>query len=288
MTRRDWLKVTALGVATTLTPSLAPSNLSAQGGRKGMAQFKQDLCWWCFARQGVDPKRLIQEAKAIGYAGFELVPREWWDAIKEAGLEIVTIGGHGSLTDGLNRKENHARIEDEILRNLELAKQYGIKILICFSGNRRGMSDEEGIENTAEGLRRVAKAAEEAGVTLALEVLNSKVDHKDYHADRTWWAVEVCQRVNSPRVRVLYDIYHMQIMEGDVIRTIRENFQWIAHFHTAGNPGRRDLDDEQELNYRGIMKALAALGYTGYVGQEFIPKGDVFAAIRHAFEVCQV
>jgi hydroxypyruvate isomerase len=253
-----------------------------------MAQFKQDLCWWCFARQGVDPKRLIQEAKAIGYAGFELVPREWWDAIKEAGLEIVTIGGHGSLTDGLNRKENHARIEDEILRNLELAKQYGIKILICFSGNRRGMSDEEGIENTAEGLRRVAKAAEEAGVTLALEVLNSKVAHKDSHADRTWWAVAVCQRVISPGVRVLYDIYHMQIMEGDVIRTIRENFQWLAHFHTAGNPGRRDLDDEQELNYRGIMKALAALGYTGYVGQEFIPKGDVFAAIRHAFEVCQV
>jgi hydroxypyruvate isomerase len=284
MTRREWLRTTALSLTAA---SLVAAN-EQKGGEKRMGKFKQDLSWWCFARQGVDIKRLFKEAKAIGYAGFELVPRDWWDPIKDEGLEVVTVGGHGTLTDGLNRKENHNRIEEEILRNLELAKQYGIKILICFSGNRRGISDEEGLENTVEGLKRVAKAAEEAGVTLALELLNSKVDHPDYQADRTWWGVEVCKRVNSPRVKLLYDIYHMQIMEGDIIRTIQRNIQWIAHFHTAGNPGRRDFDDDQELNYRGIMKAIAALGYDGYVGHEFVPKGDVFEAMRRAFEICNV
>ncbi|MCS7224129.1 MAG: TIM barrel protein [Armatimonadetes bacterium] len=253
-----------------------------------MEAFRQDLCWWCFGGSGVDPLKFIREAKQIGYQGFELLPREMWDTVRGEGLTIVTHGGHGTIADGLNRKENHSRIEEEILANLELAKVYEIPILICFSGNRRGLSDEEGIDNTVEGLLRVAKKAEEAGVTLALEVLNSKVDHKDYQADRTWWAVEVCKRVNSPRVRVLYDIYHMQIMEGDVIRTIQENFEWMAHFHTAGNPGRRDLDDEQELNYRGIMRAIARLGYKGFVGQEFIPKGDPVEAIRRAYEICRV
>ncbi|MDW8121634.1 MAG: TIM barrel protein [Armatimonadota bacterium] len=262
--------------------------LNWKKGERGMEAFRQDLCWWCFGGSGVDPLKFIREAKQIGYQGFELLPREMWDTVRGEGLTIVTHGGHGTIADGLNRKENHSRIEEEILANLELAKVYEIPILICFSGNRRGLSDEEGIDNTVEGLLRVAKKAEEAGVTLALEVLNSKVDHKDYQADRTWWAVEVCKRVNSPRVRVLYDIYHMQIMEGDVIRTIQENFEWMAHFHTAGNPGRRDLDDEQELNYRGIMRAIARLGYKGFVGQEFIPKGDPVEAIRRAYEICRV
>ncbi len=257
-------------------------------GEKRMEAFRQDLCWWCFARSGVEPLTLIREAKKIGYQGFELLPEEMWDTIRAEGLAIVTHGAHTSLTDGLNRKENHNRIEEEILANLEKARRYQIPILICFSGSRRGISDEEGLEHTVEGLLRVAKKAEEAGVTLALEVLNSKVDHKDYQADHTRWAVEVVKRVQSPRVRILYDIYHMQIMEGDVIRTIEENFQWIAHFHTAGVPGRRDLDNEQELNYRGIMRAIALLGYQGFVGQEFIPKGDPVSAIRHAYEVCRV
>lgn len=286
MTRREMVQTLGWGAAAlSLTRSEAVTREQEPQKTGG---FQQDICWWCMARPGVDPKQLIKETKAAGYAGIELVGREWWDAIKAEGLHVVTIAGHGTIADGLNRKENHSRIEDEIRRNLDLAAQYGIRVLICFSGNRRGMSDEEGIENTAEGLHRVAKAAEEKGVTLALEMLNSKVDHKDYHADHTAWALEVCKRVNSPRVRMLYDIYHMQIMEGDVIRTIRNNFQWIAHFHTAGVPGRRDLDDAQELNYRAIMKAIADLGYTGFVGQEFIPKADVFAAIRHAHEVCKV
>ena len=253
-----------------------------------MGRIKQSVVWWAFVRGGVDPLKFIKTAAEIGYASVEMLPRQHWDAVLEHGMKIAIIGGHGTLTDGLNRKENHSRIEEELLRNLELAAQYGIPSLICFSGNRRGLSDEEGIENTAEGLARVAKAAEAKGITLCLELLNSKVDHPDYQCDRTWWGVEVCKRVSSPAVKLLYDIYHMQIMEGDLIRTIRQNIQHIGHFHTAGNPGRRDLDEEQEIYYPAVMRAIAESGYTGFVGHEFVPKGDPFEAMRKAFQICDV
>lgn len=251
-----------------------------------MGRIKQSVVYWCFSK--VPMERLVEEAVGIGYKSIEMAPQEYWDLIKEKGLDIAIVGGHGSLTEGLNRRENHPRIEEEILKNIELASSYGIPSLICFSGNRRGISDEEGIEATAEGLRKVAKAAEDKGITLCLELLNSKVDHPDYQCDRTWWGIEVCKRVGSPNVKLLYDIYHMQIMEGDLIRTIRENIQYIGHFHTAGNPGRRDMDDEQEINYRGVMKAIAESGYDGYVGHEFIPKGDPIEALRKAFELCDL
>lgn len=216
----------------------------------------------------------------------ELLPRRYWSLVRENGMKIAAIIGHGTPSDGLNHKENHTRIEEELLENIELAAQHGIPNLICFSGNRKGLSDEEGLENTAEGLARVAKVAERKGITLCLELLNSKVDHPDYQCDRTWWGIEVCKRVSSPAVKLLYDIYHMQVMEGDLIRTIRENIQYIAHFHTAGNPGRQDLDDEQEIYYPAVMQAIAETGYTGYVGHEFIPKGDPYEAIRAAFQTC--
>jgi hydroxypyruvate isomerase len=203
-------------------------------------------------------------------------------------MKIAAIIGHGTLTDGLNRKENHARIKEELLKNIEQAAEYDIPNLICFSGNRRGLSDEEGIENTAEGLAQVAKVAERKGITLCLELLNSKVDHPDYQCDHTWWGAEVCRRVNSPAVKLLYDIYHMQIMEGNLIHTICENISYIGHFHTAGNPGRRDLDTEQEIYYPAVMRAIKETGYTGYVGHEFIPKGDPYEAIRIAFRTCDV
>jgi hydroxypyruvate isomerase len=255
--------------------------------RKPKGRIKQGFAWWGFARD-VDPKKLIAEAKAIGYVAVDMPPRDQWDRIRETGLVISSIGGHGSLTDGLNNKANHDRIEQELRRNIETAVQYGIPCLICFSGNRRGISDEEGIENTAEGLRRVAKFAEEKKVTLVLELLNSKVDHPDYQCDHTWWGVEVVKRVNSPAVKLLYDIYHMQIMEGDLIRTIRNNIKYIGHFHTGGNPGRRDLDDQQEIYYPAVMRAIADSGFDGYVCHEFIPKGDPIKALRAAFETCDV
>ena len=209
--------------------------------------------------------------------------------MKELGLNIATFAGHSSLTDGLNKRENHDRIEDELLANIELAAANDIPGLITFSGNRyEGLSDEEGIDIIAEGLIRVTKAAEEKEINLCLELLNSKVNHPDYQCDSTAWGVEVCKRVNSPRAKLLYDIYHMQIMEGDIIRTLQDNIEYIGHFHTAGNPGRHDLDEEQEINYPPIMRAIAETGYTLYVGHEFIPKGDPIEGLRAAAQLCDV
>ncbi len=252
-----------------------------------MNQIKQSLAWWCFGRT-MSAADLIAAAVKIGYQGVEMAPEELWKQITDAGLKIVTAGGHQSIPSGFNRTANHDRIEAELRVNLEKAVQWKIPCLIVFSGNREGMDDQEGMENTIAGLRRVAPLAEAAGVTLVMELLNSKVDHADYMCDRTAWGVEVCKAVNSPRVKLLYDIYHMQIMEGDVIRTIRSSIEWIGHMHTAGNPGRNDLDDTQELYYPAIARAIADTGYTGYVGQEFMPKGDPAAALEQAFKACDV
>ncbi len=234
------------------------------------------------------PEAFVRAAVEIGYPGLEQVPQEHWALVRDHGLTISTIAGHASIAEGLNRRENHARIERELLVNIELAGQWGIPNLICFSGNRAGLNDAEGAEACAEGLRWVARAAEDAGVTLILELLNSKIDHHDYQCDHTDWGVQVCQMVGSSRVKLLYDIYHMQIMEGDIIRTIRENHAWFGHYHTAGNPGRNEIDDTQELNYPAIMRAIEATGYQDYVGQEFIPTGDPFAVLRDAFVRCSV
>lgn len=253
-----------------------------------MAKIKQSFAWWAMARSFETPDALIKVAAQIGYAGVEMCPQELWQSVLDGGLKIITMAGHQSLTDGLNKAENHDRIEKEINDNLALAQKWGIPALIVFSGNRNGLDDEKGKEITATGLQRVAKAAEDAGVTLVLELLNSKVDHADYQCDHTPWGVEVCKAVNSPRVKLLYDIYHMQIMEGDVIRTLRNNIDYIGHFHTAGNPGRNELDENQELYYPAIMRAIAATSYDGYVGQEFSPKGDPTAALQQAYDVCNV
>ena len=251
-----------------------------------MSTFKQSFAWWSNCRNGVEPKKLIKEAARIGYKGVEMADKSFWPEIHDAGMQIATVGGHNSLQDGLNKRENHARIEDEIGKNLEMAQSNKIHALIVFSGNRCGLDDYRGMDNTAEGLLRVKNAAETAGITLVLELLNSKVDHKDYQCDRTMWGVNVVKRVNSKRIKLLYDIYHMQIMEGDLIRTINENIQHIGHFHTAGNPGRFDLDGEQEINYPPVCRAIAASGYSDFVGQEFLPKGDPIAALEHAYALC--
>ena len=254
------------------------------------AQYKQSVCWWCFAqpRGKMQPEALVKAAAAIGFASFEIVPREHWSLVTDHNLRIAAVGGHGAFTDGLNRRENHSRIEDELWANIELAAQHNIPNLICFSGNRGEMSDDEGLENTARGLQRVARAAESKKVTLIIELLNSKVNHPGYQADRTSWGVEVCRRVNSPSVKLLYDIYHMQIMEGDLIRTIQQNIAYIGHFHTAGNPGRADLDNTQEINYDGIARAIAATGYAGFIGHEFTPKGSPVPALRRAFKMFDI
>ena len=246
--------------------------------------IRHSISWWCFESL-MPTEKLISTAAKLGFDGIELVGQEHWDAIRSAGLDIAAVAGHESLGDGLNKAGNHDRIEREIVENLKLAEKYSIRNLICFSGNRHAESDERGIDVTAAGLRRVAKAAEETDVYLVLELLNSKVNHVGYQCDRTAWGVEVIKRVESPRVKLLYDIYHMQIMEGDLIRTIQDNHEHFAHYHTAGNPGRNNLDETQEIYYPAVIAAIRDTGYDGYVGHEFIPVGDPVEALKNALHV---
>ena len=256
--------------------------------------IRQSFCYPCFRSDEMSLDQLCRHAAGIGYCAVELWFRgpdfdELVSAAQRHRLEIASMCGHASIANGLNNRADHDRIEAEIRESIEIADRLGISNLICFSGNRRpGQDEPDAISATAEGLRRVAPRAEEKRINLNVELLNSKIDHAGYQCDHTAWGVAVCQAVDSPRVKLLYDIYHMQIMEGDIIRTIRENIQWIGHFHTAGNPGRRDMDDRQELNYRGICSAIADTGYDGFVGHEFTPKADPIEALRSAFELCNV
>ncbi|MHB0875478.1 MAG: hydroxypyruvate isomerase family protein [Anaerolineae bacterium] len=255
---------------------------------------RQSICYPMIKPADVSIEDLFRAGKEIGYAAVEMWSRgpdfeDVMDLAKRLGLAVAIMGGHDSLPDGLNKRSNHDRIEAELKVSIDIAAKHGIPGVITFSGNRQPfMTEVEAIEACADGLKRIAPYAEEKGVNLNMELLNSKVDHAGYQADHTAWGVAVCERVNSPRVKLLYDIYHMQIMEGDVIRTIRDNIKWIGHFHTAGNPGRRDMDNTQELNYAGICRAIAATGYPYFVGHEFRPKGDVFEALRATFALCNV
>lgn len=255
-------------------------------------RIKQSFCLPLFKPEGMGVDELFGTAAEIGYAGVEILKRkedfeEIVAAAKGHGLVMASTIGHGTLEDGLNKRENHERIEEELRVSIDAAAKHGIAGVICFSGNRQeGQSGEDAIEAAAAGLRRAAPYAEAKGVNLNVELLNSKVDHPGYECDHTGWGVAVCERVGSERVRLLFDIYHMQIMEGDIIRRIRENIRRIGHFHTAGNPGRRDMDETQELNYAGICGAIAETGYEHYVGHEFKPRGDPIEALRKAFEIC--
>ena len=241
----------------------------------------------------LNQKNLIKQIAEIGYTAVEIWDRdenfeELCDHVEEYGLTIASMIGHQSLTDGLNNTYNHQRIEDELTKSIEIAANSGIPGLICFSGNRiADMTEEQALDNTANGLLRVARYAERLGVNLNLEMLNSKIDHIGYQCDSTAWGLEIVRRVNSPRVKLLYDIYHMQIMEGDIIRTVSDNIDVIGHFHTAGNPGRHELDGNQELNYSAICSAISATRYKGYVGHEFHPKGNnIIIALKQAFITC--
>jgi hydroxypyruvate isomerase len=258
--------------------------------------IRQSLCFPLFMPDGWSLDDLCGRAGEIGFAAIEFWAREQLDdyeavieTARSHGLAIASMCGHASLPDGLNKPENHDRIEAELRDSIDLAAKHDIPGLICFSGNRNpGQSDHEGLIASARGLRRIAPYAEEKGVNLNVELLNSKVDHPGYQADHTDWGLALCEMVDSPRAKLLYDIYHMQIMEGDVIRTIRKAIDRIGHFHTAGNPGRHELDDAQELNYRGIMRAIAATGYDLYVGHELMPTGDKLDALQQAFTACDV
>ncbi len=248
----------------------------------------QSVSWWCFERDDIDELELIDTIKAIGYAAVEMLPEDKFHLAADHGLPIVAHSLHRPLEQGISHPKYWDDIQAQAEANLKLAQRWHIPNLIVFSGNRDGLPDEQGAENAIKHLEVLARDAESAGITLILELLNSKLDHPDYQCDRSGWAVQVVSAVNSPRARILYDIYHMQVMEGDVIQTIRDKQQWFAHYHTAGVPGRKEIDDSQELNYRAICRAIAATGYSGYIGQEFLPSGDWKASLRSAFDICNV
>ncbi|HEX4039592.1 MAG TPA: TIM barrel protein [Acidobacteriaceae bacterium] len=251
------------------------------------ARIRQSVCRWCYKSTPLD--QLCQWAASLGLKGVDLLEIEEWDVPRRYGL-ICTMGyaGGGTIPDALNRMENHAAIEAAFRKNIPLAAKSGVPNVITFSGTRRGMSDEEGARNTIAGLNRLKSIAEDNAVTICLELLNSKVNHPDYMADHTAWGAGVMREVNSPRVKLLYDIYHMQIMEGDLIDTIRANIEVIAHFHTGGVPGRHEIGPTQEIQYAPVMEAIAATGFQGYVAHEFLPTGDPLAGLRQAVEICSV
>jgi hydroxypyruvate isomerase len=250
-------------------------------------RIHQSACRWCY--QKIPLEELCAYGAKIGLAGIDLLPPEEWDAPPRHGL-ICTMGyaGGGEIAEGINRLENHAAIEAAFRKNIPLAAKAGVPNVITFSGNRKGITDDEGARNTVAGLNRVKKIAEDYGVTICLELLNSKVDHPGYMADHTAWGARVMEQVNSPRVKLLYDIYHMQIMEGDLIATIRKNINWIGHFHTGGVPGRHELDKTQEVQWDAVMRAIVETGFKGYVAQEFMPTRDPLTSLREAVELCDV
>jgi hydroxypyruvate isomerase len=281
--RRTFLKSTVAASVATALP--LHSEIMSDTIRKG--RIKQSVSRWCYKEIPLD--QLCVAAAKMGCKGIDLLEIGEWDVPRQYGL-ICTMGyaGGGTIPDALNRTENHDAIEAVFRKNIPIAAKAGVPNVITFSGNRKGMPDDEGARNTVIGLNRLKKIAEDNGVTINLELLNSKRNHHDYMADHTAWGVRVMEEVNSPNVKLLYDIYHMQIMEGDLIATISENIKYLGHFHTGGVPGRHELDDTQEVQWAAVMKAIAGLDYKGYVAHEFIPTRDPLTSLRQAVDLCDV
>ncbi len=251
-------------------------------------RIQQSFSWDGFVRTGIAPEALARGAANIGYGGVELVEPALWPLLRDHGLRVVSIVGHPLAPAGLNQREHFPAIEPSIVTALEQAAEWHIPYVLCFSGNRWGASPDEAADITADHLRKLAPAAADAGVTLVLELLNSKIADRDYQADHSAWGARVCRLVDSPHVRLLYDVFHMQIMEGDLIRTLQANADVIGHYHTAGNPGRADLDDAQEIFYPAVVRAIAESGHSGFIGHEFFPKHDALASLRAAYDLCEV
>jgi hydroxypyruvate isomerase len=285
ITRREAL---ASGTAAILARVGAPLAAAAQEGKavtKG--RLKQSVSRWCYGK--IPMPEFCEAVAAMGLTAIDLLGEADWPVVRDHGL-ICSMGnaGGGSIPDGLNVKANHDNIVRNFERLIPKAKALQVPNVITFFGNRRGMSDEEATANCIEGLNRVKKIGEENGVTICVELLNSKIDHKDYQGDRSRFGVEIVKAVASPRVKLLYDIYHMQIMEGDLIRTIRENHEYFAHFHTGGVPGRHELDGTQEVDWRAVATAIADLKYERYFAHEFVPTRDPLTSLREAVVLCDV
>ncbi|MDZ7317414.1 MAG: TIM barrel protein [candidate division KSB1 bacterium] len=286
--RRTVLKGIA---ATTLVGALgahAGVDLSAIPEPALKGNLRHSVSKWCYV--GKDKwtfEELCAVCVRLGIQSIELLEPRELPTLRDYGLTCAIVSSH-SLTKGLNRREHHAECLQKLREAIDAAAAHGCPGTITFPGNREGMDDEEGIRHTVEGLKQIVGYAEKKSVTIHLEFLNSKVDHKDYMFDHMSWGVEVCRRIGSERVKILYDIYHAQIMEGDIIRTIQQYHEYIGHYHTGGVPGRNEIDETQELYYPAIMRAIVAAGYRGFVGQEFVPKRDPLASLAQAIQICDV
>ena len=300
ITRRDMMKTTAtVGVASMISGGAALAQEpkpAAQSERKGGGtgggggRLKQAVCQWCF--KNWEKEQFCANAQKLGLVGIDLVGPDWFESLKKHDLIGTMTPSHG-ISKGLNRKEHWDECLKKIRESIDATAAAGFPNVICFSGDRKGpgdlppIDDEQGLKNCAEALKQVVGYAEEKKVTLCMELLNSK-QHKNYMCDHTAWGVELCKAVGSDRFKLLYDIYHMQIMEGDIIATIRANKDYLGHYHTAGVPGRHEIDDTQELQYEPIMRAIADTGFQGIVAQEFTPTRGAYASLEQAVKICDV
>jgi len=288
MNRRSLIKTastgtvaTMLGGASTIASTMKPKNEPLKG------YIKHSVSYWCFGKYPLD--EFSQICKEIGIQSIELLDPKDWPVVQKHGLTCAMAQGAGmGINNGWNNPELHDRLVVSYEEVIPQVAKAGFTNLICFSGQRRGLTDEQGWENCEKGLKRIMKTAEQHKVTLIMELLNTN-GHRDYQCSTTAWGVELCKRVSSENFKLLYDIYHMQIMEGNIIDTMTKNIQYIGHIHTGGNPGRNEIDETQELNYPAIMKALVKTGYKGFVGQEFVPKAaDPITSLRRCINICDV
>ena len=287
MNRRHALKTLAATGALAALGRVTPETFAQAAAPAGQS-FRHSVSGG-YGRMSAG--KLAAEGRKLGIEGIDLLWPKDWAAVKKEGLVCSLAWGPSTISKGFNRREHHEKMVPAYIESINACGDAGVPNIICFSGERKGQRDEEGLEICVEGLKKIVSAAEKAKVTVVMELLNSKVNHKDYQCDNTAWGVEVVKRVGSERFKLLYDIYHMQIMEGDIIRTIRQNHKYIAHYHTAGNPGRNEFEpgvDTQELNYSAIMKAIHDTGFRGFVGQEFSPRRNPLVSLANAIKICTV
>lgn len=293
MKRRETLKKIAGGAIVTATVGSMSNRLIAaenQLASKLKGKINHSVCQWCYG--SIPLEDLCKAAKKIGLQSIELLDPAAFALVKKYDLTCAMVSGirdgYG-INKGWNRVENHGKLVEMYEYLIDETSKAGFTNLICFSGDRQGLDDAQGIKNCALGLKKIMSLAESKKVTIIMELLNSKIDHKDYQCDHTAWGVELCKAIGSDRFKLLYDIYHMQIMEGDIIRTIKENQQYIGHYHTGGVPGRNEIDESQELYYPAIMKAIVETGFKGFVAQEFIPKReDKLASLKQGVGICDI
>jgi hydroxypyruvate isomerase len=291
--RRTAIKNFVAGSAALVAGTNTLSSFSPADKSDHQVKFKGNInhsvCQWTY--NFISVEELCKVVKDIGFNAIDLIGPKDWPTLQKYGIysSMCYHGGAVSLTDGFNTKTFHPQLVKDYLDVIPMMVKAGYKDVICFSGSRRGMDDETGLKNCVEGLQKILPLAEKNGITIQMELLNSKVDHKDYMCDRSVWGVELCKRLGSENFKLLYDIYHMQIDEGDVIRTLRENVKYFGHYHTGGVPGRHEIDESQELYYPAIMKAIVETGFKGYVAQEFIPAAtDKVSSLRKAIQICDV